>query len=1317
MDASAVMCPTCGAETVPGFRLCGSCGTPVAETPTTDEIRRFATVVTSDLKGSTALGERLDAETLREVLTLYFDEMQAVFRSNGGTIEKIIGDAIVAVFGLPVRHDDDALRAVEAAAETQRVLASLNDRLERTWGVRLVVRTGVATGDVVFGEASLGQHVLIGDTMQLATTMEQNAPPLEVLIAQSTYDLVRDAVEVEPVEPVSPKGSTATVPAYRLVSVASRPEAGQVGQETAAAGHLLCPACGEENPKRYRLCGMCGTTLATVAGFRESRKTVTIVFADPKPTTLNGERPSPEALRDVMSRYFDAMKVALEQHGGTVEKFIGDAVMAVFGLPVRHEDDALRAIRGAAAMQAALPALNEDFRSRWGLELRNHIGVNSGEVIAGDASLGQRLVTGDAVNTAARLEQAAGPQEVILGDLTFRLARDQIEVEPIPPLTLKGKTDPVPAYRLLRVAQRPTERAGPTTPFVGREAEMSRLEETLLEVVATRSCQLVTVIGDAGVGKSRLIREFATRASERDRTQVLRGRCLPYGDGVTFWPIAEIVRNAAGYTDDDAREVALAKILEIARGTSGRTEDPVAIVERVGAAIGLSGTQFPGPELFWGIRKLLEAIASRRPLLAIVDDIHVAAPTFLELLDHLTDAVHGSPILLLTTARQELLETRAEWAESHEAERVVLDPLSSEDAEAIIAQLLSGLDSAVRRRIVSAAEGNPLYVEQITAMLVESGAIRRDRDEWVATGTSDEIEIPPTVQALVAARLDALKGEERQVIDPASVIGLGFAVDAVVNLVPDDAAREVPARLESLTDKQFVRPTVADEDFYRFGHAVIKDAAYRSLLKRTRAELHERFVAWAEPINRERGREAEFEEILGYHLEQAYRYRSELGTLNEEARAIGRRGALKLTSAGRRALGRNDMPAAASLLRRAADLLPYEDPARIEVLPELAEALYFGLGQAEAAKAALEEARRAGASIDDDRLIARADVGLLLIEVFSGGPAEEPPLDRARRAMRVLEERADESGVAQAWRLINNIHMTAGQYEDAATAAEQAMLHAEAAGDERLVLRGVALYASMSALGPTPAMEAIERCERMATRAQGDRRTEAIVAGSLAPLYAMQGAFEEARALYRRERELLVDLGPSIMASSTAFDAARVELFAGDLAAAERELRRDHAELETLKETYYRSTIAALLARVLFLKGDAAGADEFCRIAIDLADDDDIDAQVRSKTVQARLMAEVQGAAALEIAEQAVELSSRTADLELRGDALVDLATIIQTLRGREAAEPPLREALRLYELKGDLVSSERVMRVLDDLGSGTSAGPVGAGREDRLEV
>jgi len=389
------------------------------------------------------------------------------------------------------------------------------------------------------------------------------------------------------------------------------------------------------------------------------------------------------------------------------------------------------------------------------------------------------------------------------------------------------------------------------------------------------------------------------------------------------------------------------------------------------------------------------------------------------------------------------------------------------------------------------------------------------------------------------------------------------------------------------------------------------------------------------------------------------------------------------------------MPTAASLLSRSVDLLRPDDPHRIEVLPDLAESLFFGLGQAELAKARAREAIEAAARMGDARLEARAEIALILIEQFSGGTAE-PPLERANRAIAVLEAHGDEGGIARAWRLIISIRDKAGQYEEAALAAEQAIAHAEKAGDERLVLRGIALFASMSALGPTPAGVAIERSERLAARAEGDRRTEAIVAGSLAPMYAMQGLFDRARELYRRERELLTELGPSIMASSTAIDGARVELLAGNLDLAEDQLRRDYTELAALDETYYRATIAAWLARTLFLRGELAGADEYSRIALELAEEDDVDAQVRSRLVQARVLAAGNDDRAVSLAEEAVSRSAEMADLILRADALADLAQVLTLLRTPEMAEPPLREALTLFEQKGDEVSSKRVRLLLD---------------------
>src|ERR671930_760421 len=374
----------------------------------------------------------------------------------------------------------------------------------------------------------------------------------------------------------------------------------------------ICPSCGEENPDRFRLCGFCGTPLAPVAPPQEVRKTVTIVFSDLKGSTNLGEALDSESLREVMNRYFAEMRQVLEDHGGRVEKYIGDAVMAVFGLPTLHEDDALRAVRAAHGMKRALETLNDELERGWGVRLQNRTGVNTGEVVAGDPSAGQRLVVGDAVNVAARLEQAAPAMEVLLGELTYRLVRDAVEVEAVEPLELKGKSERVPAYRLVSVGMGEGYARRADSPLVGREAELAALRAAFDEAVALRECRLVSPLADAGVGKSRLVEAFTT--SLEGEARIGRGRCLPYGKGITFWPLVELVRDAAGIGEDDPPDAARAKL-------AGLVADE-AVVERVSAAVGLSDAQFPVEELFWGARKLVCALARERPLVVVFDDVH-----------------------------------------------------------------------------------------------------------------------------------------------------------------------------------------------------------------------------------------------------------------------------------------------------------------------------------------------------------------------------------------------------------------------------------------------------------------------------------------------------------------------------------------------------------------------------------------------------------------------------------------------------------------------------------------------------------------------
>jgi class 3 adenylate cyclase/tetratricopeptide (TPR) repeat protein len=1259
----------------------------VARDAVSEEIRRQVTIVTSDLKGSTALGESLDPESLREVMTTYIDEMQAVFEAHGGTIEKIIGDAIVAVFGLPTAREDDALRAVEAAAESQRVLASLNERIEQRWGVRLTVRTGVASGDVVVGEASAGQHVLTGPTIAIATAMEQNAPAQEVLLADSTWEAVRDRVEVDPMAPVEPKGRSDRIETYRLVSVAEREM--PLDQEPETAGRL-CQTCGEENADEHRYCVACGSALRERSRVRDTRKTVTVVFADPKPTTADGSAPSAEALRDVMSRYFAGMQRALEGHGATVEKFIGDAVMAVFGLPVRHEDDALRAVRAAADMQAALPALNAQFEADHGITLHNHIGVNTGEVVAGDASLGQRLVTGDIVNVAARLEQAAGSREILLGDLTYRLVRGAVEVELVEPLTLKGKSEPVPAYRLLRVSrvgegvQRRQD-----TPMVGREAEMTALRDLMERARTERACRMATVVGDAGVGKSRLIHEF-TSAAAADAT-VIHGRCLPYGDGITFWPLREAVHEAAGIGADDGPEEALGRLRELVGDE--------AVVDRLASVIGLSDAPFPVPEVFWGARRFLEALSVSRPVMLVVDDIHWAESTFLELISHLVDVVEDAPVVLLCSSRHELLEGQPDWATDPASLRLVLSPLTDADAGRVVEGLLggTGIDAEVRGRIVQAAAGNPLFVEQLLSMLIDEGVLQREGDRWLQAADVSTLRVPPTIEALLAARLDLLEHEEREVIEPASVIGQNFPVQAVADLVPSELAQAVAGHLGALTDKQLIQPTDASDatdDTYRFHHLLVRDAAYAGLLKRERADLHERFVSWAEAFNARNGVDnREFEEIHGYHLEQAFRYLVELGTIDQRAVGLGRRGSQKLASAGIRAMTRGDGPAAASLLRRATNLLESDDHERGRLLPRLGMALQE-LGEFEEANQVLADAIRIAGLHGDAGLEAEARLIGMEVQYFSGESPDwiEAATAEVNRAITVLEGLGDHAGLAMAYRVLVGIHGVRAQYGLAADAGRRMIEHARAAEDLRLERRGGIGYSQAALLGPTPVDEALAECERLVAEVAGDRRAEAMVLLSVAHLRAMKGEFDDARRGYSTAQRMLDELGRSVVAASTSIDAGQVEMLAGDPAAAEALLRGDYDELGEIGEQFVRSTVAALLARSLLLQGRTEEAGRIARTVQELAAADDIDAQVSWRVTLAEIAAgRGDGSSARGLAAEALELSRSTDSPRLQAGALTALGLAKVAAGDEPGAAGARAEAIALYEAKGDRVSANRL--------------------------
>ncbi len=1054
---------------------------------------------------------------------------------------------------------------------------------------------------------------------------------------------------------------------------------------------IACPSCGQENPSQFRLCGYCGVELKAaepVVPAPEERKTVTMVFSDLVGSTTLGEQNDPEAVAGILNRYFEVMTAILRRHGGSIEKFIGDAIVAVFGLPQVHEDDALRAVRAAHEMQIALGHLNEELERSFGTGIAARIGVNTGEIVAGEAVTGQKVLTGDTANVAARLEQAAPAMEVYIGGSTYRLVRNAVEVEEMTPLELKGKSEPVPAYRLLTVHGTDEGVARRVdAPMVGREAEMAALQAAYRRALEGRQCQAVTILGDAGVGKSRLIREFI--ASLGTDARVLRGRVLSYGEGITFWPLAEVVRDAAGIDIDAPAELALEKLQALVGDQD--------IVDRLASAIGLSDLAFPVPELFWGARRFLEVLAAERPVVVVIDDIHWAERTFLDLLEHLTDTMTGSQVLILATARHDLLEERPTWGEGPCTSRISLGELSEDQAGTVIDNILgrAGLPDATRLRITRASGGNPLFVEQMLSMLIDDGLIHATDDGWRVAEDLGTLAIPPSIQALLAARLDRLARKERAVLEPAAVIGVEFPTPAVVDLSPTGIHDEVFGLLDTMSGKQLVRPTGSVIVGYRFTHQLIRDATYLAMLKRARALLHEQYADWL--AVHEADRLGEVSEVIGYHVEQAHVYLQGLGPLDDHGHALADRAASLLLEAGRRAFAREDMPAAANLSRRAVALLAADSPDRRSAQLLLAEAL-DETGEYADAAAVLDEAEAAANEAGELTSAARARLLRLRVDLSRSPDPEwaSRALAEADQDLPMFEEAADLSGASLAWRVRYLAHGTTGQIREAAADAEQVIRLAAEAGDERQRLRGISNLAWALTYGPTPAAEAIDSLVALSGDVSGDRATGIVLKAALAQLRAMSAEYASAQTLFEEARQTAHDLGQSILVAQLAMDGAEVELRAGNPARAEEILRDAAAVLERLGDTYYLATISSMLGRALLELGKTEEASGQAERAAEMAADDDVDAQARWRGVRSAILVAT-GAPdeAVEVARRGVAIA-RGADFPLvTALALGDLAAALQSAGQEDEARTVRDEALAIYEAKGDRASAERLTATL----------------------
>jgi class 3 adenylate cyclase/tetratricopeptide (TPR) repeat protein len=988
-----------------------------------------------------------------------------------------------------------------------------------------------------------------------------------------------------------------------------------------------------------------------------ARRPATVVFADVVESTALGEQLDPESVHRILERYSETATTILERHGGTVEKFIGDAIVGFFGLTEVHEDDAQRAVRAAVELRDAVAELCDELRRTHGIELGVKIGVNSGDVFVGAGTRREMFATGDAVNVAARLEQHANDGEILLGARTFRLVEEIVDADPLEPLAVKGRKALVSAWRLLDLSSAEPLSHRHQVPFVGREHQLEEVRKALARVRDERSCLLCTIVGPAGMGKSRLAEEFVGELDGSATVAV--GRCLSYGEAITYHALAEILQELVGREPDR-------RIAELVG------DDAELVGRRVRATMGLDQDIAPAEETFWAIRRLFESAAAERPLVAIVDDLHWGEPLLLDLLEYLAGFSAGAPILILCLARSELFEARPSWAAG---EVVALDALAEPEARKLVHAIGEGeIEPPEEARIVRTAEGNPLFLEQLVATRTECG------DEH----------LPPNVQAVLTARVASLDPRERRVLEHASVEGRNFRWNVVAELLPEEARESLGRDLMALVRRQLIEPdpsVFAGEDGFRFSHVLIREAVYEGLPKEVSADLHERLA--------DRLRGGGEDEVVGHHLEQAFRARSQLGLVGEREWELAREAQTRLEAAAQKVLLGGDPDAAADLLARAVSLLPVDDPSRVGLLPRLGAAFFEAGRFTEADEVLTEAIDRAG---DDALLEARARLEQQFVRLQAEGAIDEP--DRvAQDTLRVFEAHGDLRGQSRTWCLRAMVDWIHGQAAKADEGWRRAADLARRAEDELELFEMLAWRASAAPIGPTPVTEAIATCTEIREEVDGSPLATAQMLPPLASLYAMQGDFETARSLVQEANTLLGELGRIYTVALSHHDAT-VEFLAGQPAAAEQRLRTAYERLDELGEKAFAASTASMLAQAVYCQERYDEAEQFCSASREAAAADDLSAQVEWRGVAAKLLARRdRNAEAETLAREAVELVEQTDFLRHHADALLALGDVLALGGEPQQAATAFRAGLELYQQKGDTVMAERAHERLDATG------------------
>jgi class 3 adenylate cyclase/tetratricopeptide (TPR) repeat protein len=816
---------------------------------------------------------------------------------------------------------------------------------------------------------------------------------------------------------------------------------------------IACPNCGKENVEGAAFCAFCGTPLVSVAP-TEERRFLTVMFADLVGFTAESDEADPEDVRARLIPYHDRVRLEIERYGGSVEKLIGDGVMAVFGVPTAHEDDPERAVRVALRIQAAVDELNEEHE---GLDLSVRIGINTGEAVVTTGGQGERIV-GDVVNTASRLESIAPPGGVVVGEPTFRATELMIEYQQLDQVEVKGKAKPLNVWR----AVEPRGRYGidaavrAPTPFLGRESEMHLLTETFRRVVDDGSLQLVTIAAAPGVGKSRLVNEFWQWADDQPEIVWWRqGRCLPYGEGITFWALGEIVKGQAGIRESDSPEVAAEKLATALQAITADEQDRVWLANQLGPLVGIGGEGGERSEAFTAWRRFLEDLAAVQPLVMIVEDLHWADAALVEFLEDLLVWSSDSPIMVICTARPELYEAHPGWGGGQRNSATIsLAPLSDEHISRLLAALLEQtvLPAETQQALLDRAGGNPLYAEEFVRMLGDRGMLHGRGELADAQAT---IPVPETVQALIGSRLDVLSKDEAGAIEDASVVGKVFWEGALNAMRGSD---DVRAALRQLVAREWIRPvrnsSIEGEQEYAFWHALTRDVAYGRIPRAGRAEKHRIMAGWIEATAGDRA--ADHAELLAHHYVSALKVAEAVGA--PEIAELRAQAARTLTMAGDRAR-RLDTAKAYRYYSDALELMDDEDPARPAVMTRAGTAMAdTGVGS----PIELYDGAAALALDHGDRVTAGEALRLAHLSRWfaTGSGAGKDDLDRA---VEMLEALPPTPQLAEAYITRAGYYMMTGDPEEQLVWSEKGVaLSKELDNDDvrsrGLSIRGIARY-------------------------------------------------------------------------------------------------------------------------------------------------------------------------------------------------------------------------------------------------------------------